>query len=81
MNSLWLFVSKPKNQKILSWIGSGVVIVAGGLWAVVTFLWTPSHKGEPPSVITQTTSGPNSPTVSNVHGDVTINSGERKSNP
>jgi hypothetical protein len=43
MDSLWSFLAKPKNQKTLSWLGGGVVIVAGGIWAVMTFLW-PAHE-------------------------------------
>lgn len=48
MGSLWKFVSAPKNQKSLSWIGGGLVVVAGGAWAVVTYLWpheAPSPEG------------------------------------
>jgi hypothetical protein len=41
MRSLWSFISKPGNRAILGWLGGGVVIVAGGVWAVVTFLWPP----------------------------------------
>jgi hypothetical protein len=43
MGSLWSFLAKPKNQKTLSWLGGGVVFVAGGIWAVVMFLW-PAHE-------------------------------------
>lgn len=28
-----------KNKKTLSWLGAGLVVVAGGAWAVFTFLW------------------------------------------
>ena len=33
MGSLWSFLSAPKNQKTLSWIGGGAVVVIAGLWA------------------------------------------------
>lgn len=39
MRSFWSFISKPANRAVLGWLGGGVVIVAGGFWAVVTFLW------------------------------------------
>jgi hypothetical protein len=39
MGSLWAFLSRPKNQKTLSWIGGGLVVVAGGAWAVFTYVW------------------------------------------
>jgi hypothetical protein len=46
MSSLWSFLSAPKNQKTLSWLGGGLVILAGGAWAVFTYLWP--HEAPPP---------------------------------
>jgi len=48
MGSLWSFLSASKNQKTLSWIGGGLVVVAGGAWAIFTYLWpheAPSPEG------------------------------------
>jgi hypothetical protein len=45
MGSLWAFLNKPENQKTLSWIGAGVVVVAGA-WAVFTYLWP--HEARSP---------------------------------
>lgn len=42
MGALWSFLAVPKNQKTLSWLGAGVLAVAAGLWAVVTYIWS-SH--------------------------------------
>jgi hypothetical protein len=42
MSSIWAFLRKPSNQRMLSWLGGGGVIAAGGIWAVVTYLW-PAH--------------------------------------
>jgi hypothetical protein len=39
MGGLWSFLSTSKNQKTLSWISGGLVVVAGGAWAVFTYLW------------------------------------------
>ena len=39
MGALWGFLTKPNNQKTLSWLGGGLIIVAGGAWAVVTYVW------------------------------------------
>jgi hypothetical protein len=36
------FIQKPSNQRLLSWLGGGGVILAGGIWAVVTYVW-PAH--------------------------------------
>src|ERR1700724_2346090 len=37
--SSWLreFVKDPHNRAALSWLGGGIVVVAGGIWAVVKF--------------------------------------------
>ena len=45
MSSVWSFITKPTNRQILSWIGGGLVIVATGTWAVVTYVWPPPHDG------------------------------------
>ncbi|MBV9528718.1 hypothetical protein [Sphingomonas sp.] len=42
MSSVWSFVAKPKNRQVLSWLGSGLVALAVGAWAVVTYIW-PAH--------------------------------------
>jgi hypothetical protein len=46
MRSLWPFLSDSKNQKTLAWLGSGLVVAAGGTWAVVTYVW-PMHDVSP----------------------------------
>ncbi len=38
MNAIWQFLQDRKNRVILGWVGGGVVVVAGGLWTVATFL-------------------------------------------
>lgn len=44
MSSLWSFIANSKNQKTLGWLGSGLVVAAGGAWAVFTYVW-PAHDG------------------------------------
>jgi hypothetical protein len=39
MGWLWSFLSAPKNQKTLSWMGGGLIVVAGGAWAGFTYFW------------------------------------------
>ena len=34
----------PKNKKTLNWLGAGLVVVAGGTWAVFTYVW-PHNEG------------------------------------
>ena len=33
MNSLWRFLRDNRNQKVLGWLGGGLVVAATGLWA------------------------------------------------
>jgi hypothetical protein len=35
MNAIWQFVTD--NREMLSWLGGGVVVVAGGAWTVAKF--------------------------------------------
>jgi hypothetical protein len=44
MGTIWTFLRKPGNQRLLSWLGSGAVIIASGIWAVLTYVW-PLHEG------------------------------------
>jgi hypothetical protein len=48
MGSVWTFMRKPSNQRLLSWLGGGGAVAAAGIWAVVTYLW-PAH--ESPKVV------------------------------
>jgi hypothetical protein len=41
MASLWSFLSTSKNQKTLSWIGGGLVVVIAGLWAAFVYFNSP----------------------------------------
>jgi hypothetical protein len=43
MSSIWTFVRKPSNQRLLSWLGVGGAVAAAGIWAVITSLW-PAHQ-------------------------------------
>ena len=46
MSSMWAFLQKSSNQRMLSWLGGGVVVAAGGIWAVATYVW-PAHEASP----------------------------------
>jgi hypothetical protein len=43
MSSVWTFVRKPSNQRLLSWLGGGGAVAAAGMWAMVTYFW-PAHE-------------------------------------
>lgn len=37
MSDIWSFLTEPENRDALSWLGGGLVVVCGGLWAVLKF--------------------------------------------
>jgi hypothetical protein len=43
--SIWAFVRDPGNRAVLGWIGGGIVVVIGGLWAAFKFFF--SKRKEP----------------------------------
>jgi hypothetical protein len=50
LETLWAFLSNPDNQQTLAWLGGGLVVAAGGLWAAVKFfLPRSSGSNTPPS--------------------------------
>jgi hypothetical protein len=44
--AVWTFLKDPANQAVLSWIGGGIVVIAGGIWAVVKFFAKKEDGGE-----------------------------------
>ena len=51
MQAIWDFLRDPANQTTLTWLGGGVVVLAGGLWAAVTFFAAkPEGGGGKPGV-------------------------------
>jgi hypothetical protein len=48
-NRSWQFLQDEKNQRMLTLIGGGLVVVVGGLWtAFVYFFPAPEHNPNPP---------------------------------
>jgi hypothetical protein len=47
MGSFWSFLAKPVNQKTLSWLGGGAVVLIAGLWAVFVYLFPPKNGDSP----------------------------------
>jgi len=35
---MWDFLTDPQNQQTLSWLGGGLAVICGGLWAVLRFV-------------------------------------------
>jgi hypothetical protein len=43
MGWLWTFLREPRNQRLLGWLGGGAVVIVGGIWAVVIYVWPPQE--------------------------------------
>jgi hypothetical protein len=43
----WNFLSKDKNRAVLGWLGAGVVVVIGALWAAFVYVMPPSQPHSP----------------------------------
>lgn len=51
MDSIWAFLSDPEVQRTLGWLGGGLVVGAGGLWAFIKFIFSrPTGSPTTPSV-------------------------------
>ncbi len=37
MSEIWSLLSDPETQQTLSWLGGGLAVLCGGLWAVLKF--------------------------------------------
>jgi hypothetical protein len=46
VSDLWAFLQDPQNRDVLAWLGGGLVIGIGGLWAAFKyFRKTPKEPG------------------------------------
>ena len=52
VSRIWPFLKRKSNGKNPGWIGSGFVILAAGLWTIVTYLWsnTPQTQRVGPAI-------------------------------
>jgi hypothetical protein len=46
---MWKFLRNKSNREIIGWIGGGLVVVCGALWAVFVFFYTPTRSGPSPA--------------------------------
>jgi len=51
MTDIWAFLRDANNREVLSWLGSGLVVLAGGAWAIWKFARSRNFK-TPPSIPT-----------------------------
>ena len=41
---MWSWLKDPENRSVLAWLGSGLVVLASGIWVVFIYLY-PSYSG------------------------------------
>ncbi len=49
LDELWSWLRDPANREVITWIGGGLVVVVGGVWAVVKF-FTKKENGPGPAL-------------------------------
>ncbi len=47
---LWRFLQEKRNRQVLGWLGGGTVLIAGCIWTVVTFFFSPNAARQPSNV-------------------------------
>lgn len=57
LSDLWDFLVDPTNRTVLGWIGGGIVVVLGGIWAVAKFLLSRKRKENAPAPRVSATQG------------------------
>jgi hypothetical protein len=57
LSDIWTFVSDANNRAVLGWIGGGIVVVTGGVWAVITFFMQKGQKGSAPPNVSASNGG------------------------
>jgi hypothetical protein len=51
LDAFWSWLQDPANRDVITWIGGGLVVVVGGVWAVVKyFARSGGDGGAAPSV-------------------------------
>jgi hypothetical protein len=81
MLRLWKFVRNGKNREILSWLGSGAVVIIAGTWTLFTYLH--DDKKLPPTASTATVIAPAATGITSgrdtvVNGPVNIGLNEKQ---
>ena len=45
LDSIWTFLKDPANQAVFTWIGGGIAVFAGALWAIIKFFAKKRRRG------------------------------------
>jgi hypothetical protein len=78
LDAVWSWLKDPGNRDVIAWIGGGVVVVIGGVWAVVKYFARPGGDGgAAPSV--RADGGGVAIGGSNLNSPITTNSNREKS--
>jgi len=76
MEALLRIIRKSKNRKALSWVGGGLIVLATGIWVVVTYYFPADTRiGETKGIAIESQGGIASGRDTNIGGDVSFGSG------
>jgi hypothetical protein len=52
MQSLWVLLEKKKSaREVVALLAPIAIAVAGGIWAVVVYVWPAAHDAPPPTAV------------------------------
>lgn len=54
---LWQIIKNKNKREIISWVGGGIVVIAGGVWSVFVFFHDAGKKPSPSVTINQSAPG------------------------
>ena len=77
LDTFWSWLQDPANRDVIGWIGGGVVVVVGGIWAVVKYFARPGRDGGARSV--RADGGGVAIGGSNLNSPITTNTNSEKS--
>jgi len=57
MSDIWTFLRDANDRELLSWLGRGLAVLAGGAWAVWKFVHSRKSETSPPIPTVQASRG------------------------
>lgn len=57
LETIWGFLNNSANQTTLTWLGGGVAVAAGGIWAIIKFFAKKPEPSKPQPMMTASNGG------------------------
>ncbi len=75
---LWEAIKSPDNRAVISWLGGGAVVVAGGIWTVIAFVVEHKDSSDKKSGTAVTLSGQGIASGGDTHINAPVTIGPNK---